>query len=80
MPNNPKMLSGGDVKPTKFYQNLGQAEYFTDFYEVEDEKVDEKPGKVKSLDFNYPAFTIKDIGLALLIGIAVGILVGAFWL
>lgn len=76
MPNNPKMLSGGDVKPAKFDQNLGQAEYFTDFEEIEEEPYTKKA----KVSFSVQVFSLRDVLIAMLYGFGVGLLVVAFWL
>lgn len=74
MPNNPKMLSGGDVKPAKFDQNLGQAEYFTDFEEIEEE-----PYTKAKVSFSVQVFSLRDVLIAMLYGFAVGLAVWIFW-
>lgn len=74
MPNNLKMLSGDDVKPAKFDQNLGQAEYFTDFEEIEE------PYTKAKVSFSVQVFSLRDVLIAMLYGFGVGLLVGAFWL
>lgn len=75
MPNNPKMIFDGDVKPAKFDQNLGQAEYFTDFEEIEEE-----PYTKAKVSFSVHVFSLRDVLIAMLYGFGVGLLVGAFWL
>lgn len=74
MPNNPKMIFDGDVKPAKFDQNLGQAEYFTDFEEIEE------PYTKAKVSFSAQVFSLRDVLIAMLYGFGVGLLVGAFWL
>jgi len=75
MPNNPKMIFDGDVKPVEFDQNLGQAEYFTDFEEIEEE-----PYTKAKVSFSVQVFSLRDVLIAMLYGFGVGLLIGAFWL
>lgn len=74
MPNNPKMLSGGDVKPGKFDQNLGQAEYFTDFEEIEETYTKAK------VSFSAEVFSLREVLIAALCTFIFGLLIGVVWL